>query len=102
MRRCVHDCGRRLTWRWRADGTREPDARPASLVDTGLLDDIKRFGAADVSACFSCGTCTAICPLSDNDGAFPRKIIRYGQVGMKDALVFEQGAVDLLPMRFVL
>jgi ferredoxin len=56
-------------------------------VDTGLLADIKRFGAADVSACFSCGTCTAICPLSDNDGTFPRRIIRYGQVGMRNALV---------------
>jgi len=66
------------------DGPR--GGRPV-LVDTGLLDDIKRFGAADVSACFSCGTCTAICPLSDNDGTFPRRIIRYGQVGMKDALL---------------
>ena len=57
------------------------------FVDTGLLDDIKRYGAADVSACFSCGTCTAICPLADNDGTFPRRMIRYGQVGMKDALL---------------
>ena len=59
----------------------------AAVIDTGLLDDIKRFGAADVSACFSCGTCTVICPLADNNGAFPRRIIRYGQVGMKDALL---------------
>lgn len=66
------------------DGSR---AGQLSLIDTDLLDDIKRFGAADVSACFSCGTCTAICPLADNDGAFPRRMIRYGQVGMKDALL---------------
>ena len=56
-------------------------------VDAGLYADLKRFGAADVSACFSCGTCTAICPLSDGDATFPRRIIRYAQVGMKDQLL---------------
>ena len=58
-----------------------------TLVDARLLADLKRFGAPDVSACFSCGTCTAICPLSDNDGTFPRRMIRYAQVGMRDALL---------------
>ena len=58
-----------------------------ATIDVGLLADVKRFGAADVSACFSCGTCTAICPLSDNDGTFPRRMIRYAQVGMRDALL---------------
>jgi ferredoxin len=58
-----------------------------TLVDTDLLSDVQRFGAADVSACFSCGTCTAICPLSDNVATFPRRIIRYAQVGMKDELL---------------
>lgn len=57
------------------------------LIDTELLSDVQRFGAADVSACFSCGTCTAICPLVDNDATFPRRIIRYAQVGMKDELL---------------
>lgn len=69
------------------DAATAPAFSPAHLVDPGLLADIKRFGVVDVSACFSCGTCTAICPLSDNDGTFPRRIIRYGQVGMKDALL---------------
>jgi len=57
------------------------------LIDTELLSDLKRFGAADVSACFSCGTCTAICPLVDNDATFPRRIIRYAQVGLRDELL---------------
>jgi ferredoxin len=59
----------------------------STVVDTGLLADIKQFGKLDVSACFSCGNCTATCPLSDNDGTFPRRIIRYAQVGMKDSLL---------------
>jgi ferredoxin len=66
----------------------EAPERPAPVVaDPDLLGDLQRFGAPDVSACFSCGTCTAICPLSDNDGTFPRRMIRYAQVGMKDALL---------------
>jgi heterodisulfide reductase subunit C len=58
-----------------------------TIIDTELLSEIKRFGAGDVSACFSCGTCTAICPLVDNDATFPRRIIRYAQVGLKDELL---------------
>ncbi len=58
-----------------------------STVDIDLFDDLQRFGAADVTACFSCGTCTATCPLTDNDGTFPRRIIRYAQVGLKDELL---------------
>jgi ferredoxin len=57
-----------------------------AVIDPGLLDDVKLFGAADVSACFSCGNCTAICPLSDNDGTFPRRMIRYAQVGLVEEL----------------
>ncbi len=62
-------------------------APEAVRLDLDLFPDIQRFGAADVSACFSCGTCTAVCPLSDNDGTFPRRIIRYAELGMKDALI---------------
>jgi len=58
-----------------------------TLIDTDLLADVQRFGAADVSACFSCGTCTATCPLADNDATFPRRIIRLAQVGLKDELL---------------
>jgi nitrate reductase gamma subunit/ferredoxin len=64
-----------------------PAAPPAVRVDLGLYPDIQRFGAADVSACFSCGTCSATCPMSQSDGTFPRRIIRYAQLGMTDALI---------------
>jgi nitrate reductase gamma subunit/ferredoxin len=62
-------------------------ATAAVPVDLGLYPDLQRFGATDISACFSCGTCTASCPLSQTDATFPRRIIRYAQVGMKDALL---------------
>jgi len=56
-------------------------------LDLGLYPDLQRFGATDISACFSCGTCTASCPLSQTDATFPRRVIRYAQLGMKDALL---------------
>ncbi|MCU0506594.1 MAG: 4Fe-4S dicluster domain-containing protein [Chloroflexi bacterium] len=58
-----------------------------TTADLGLYGDIQRFGATDMSACFSCGTCTATCPLVTDDATFPRRMIRYAQVGMKDALL---------------
>jgi ferredoxin len=58
-----------------------------ALVDTGLLADIQRFGAADVSACFSCGTCTATCPLVTDEATLPRRLIRYAQVGLREKLL---------------
>lgn len=56
-------------------------------VDVGLLADVKHYGAADVSACFSCGTCTATCPLVSDDATFPRRMIRYAQLGLRDKLL---------------
>lgn len=58
-----------------------------TTVDIDLFADLQRFGAADVAACFSCGTCTATCPLTDEVGTFPRRLIRYAQVGLKDELL---------------
>ncbi|MFN8622175.1 MAG: 4Fe-4S dicluster domain-containing protein [Chloroflexota bacterium] len=58
-----------------------------ALADPGLYADLRAFGADEVPACFSCGTCTATCPLVEGDGAFPRRIIRYAQVGLKDQLL---------------
>jgi ferredoxin len=56
-------------------------------VDPNLLVELKKYGDINVEACFNCGTCTAICPLSTEDGSFPRRMIRYIQVGMRDQLL---------------
>jgi heterodisulfide reductase subunit C len=66
--------------------TTVPAVAPVRL-DLGLYPEIQRFGAADISACFSCGTCSATCPMSQSDGTFPRRIIRYAQLGMRDELL---------------
>jgi ferredoxin len=57
------------------------------IVDHTLLPTLEQFGAFDIGACFNCGNCTAVCPLSEGDTTFPRKIIRYAQVGMQENLL---------------
>ena len=53
----------------------------ALRVDTGVLAEMQQYGAFDINACFNCGNCTAVCPLSEGDVAFPRRVIRYAQLG---------------------
>jgi heterodisulfide reductase subunit C len=59
----------------------------AAMVNPNLLSEIKKVGAFDISACFNCGNCTAICPLSKEGEEFPRKMIRYATVGLEDKLL---------------
>ncbi|MCE1174003.1 MAG: 4Fe-4S dicluster domain-containing protein, partial [Propionibacteriales bacterium] len=59
----------------------------ATMVNPNLITDLQKFGAPDINACYSCGNCTAICPLADNDATFPRRFIRLAQVGLTDELV---------------
>lgn len=59
----------------------------APIVRPRLLRDIKRFGAVDVSACFNCGNCSAVCPLSEGGESFPRRVIRLGQLGRAEELL---------------
>jgi ferredoxin len=55
--------------------------------DPNLLADLKEFGGVYIENCFNCGNCTAICPLSSDDASFPRKMIRYAQLGQRDRLL---------------
>ncbi|MPM24775.1 hypothetical protein SDC9_71260 [bioreactor metagenome] len=57
-----------------------------ATINFEFADDIKKFGAKDFDACFNCGTCTAICDLSDADNSFPRKMIRFTTLGIKDEI----------------
>ncbi len=56
-------------------------------VDNNLYPELQRFGAADISACFNCGVCSAICPLSVDGASFPRRMSRYAQLGQREKLL---------------
>ena len=67
------------------------------MIDSKNLDpDFKLLiarepGGANISRCFSCGTCTAGCPVREaTDRYNPRKIIRMAILGMKKEVLSSQ------------
>jgi ferredoxin len=58
-----------------------------ALVDPDLLINLDKFGVEDAATCFNCGNCTAVCALSSAAVPFPRKVIRYLQLGLNDKLL---------------
>ena len=56
-------------------------------VDHNLYPELQRFGATDISACYNCGVCSAICPLSVDGASFPRRMSRYAQLGLREKLL---------------
>jgi ferredoxin len=59
----------------------------SSTVNPDLLLELKEFGVKDAATCFNCGNCTAVCSLSTESTPFPRKTIRYLQLGLSDKLM---------------
>ena len=56
-------------------------------ADPEFLSQLRKYGAVNIESCFNCGNCTAVCPLSSGEDNFPRRMIRYGQLGMKEKLL---------------
>jgi len=59
----------------------------SSAVNPDLLSNLKKFGVNDAATCFNCGNCTAVCSLSSESEPFPRKTIRYLQLGLDNKLM---------------
>jgi ferredoxin len=59
----------------------------AAQVNPDVLMNLTKFGVADAATCFNCGNCTAVCSLSSETNPFPRKTIRYLQLGLADKLI---------------
>jgi len=56
-------------------------------VNENVLAEIKELGAFDLEACYSCGTCSAVCPLSQDAVSFPRRLLRYAQLGLEKRIL---------------
>lgn len=56
-------------------------------VDPHLASKLQRLGATRLGLCYNCGTCTAICPLSEESVEFPRILIRYAILGAEKKLL---------------
>ena len=57
-----------------------------SKLNPDFSAKIDRFGAVNMTACYNCGNCTAICPLSDESNSFPRKMVRVCVLGLEDKI----------------
>ena len=53
-------------------------------VNNEFGEELKKFGGFDFNACYNCGTCTAVCSLSNEEDSFPREMLRFSVLGMKD------------------
>lgn len=62
----------------------------AHVIDLDLVRRIRELGAFDINACFNCGNCTAVCPISKEDDNFPRRMVRFAQLGMEERLLSEK------------
>lgn len=67
------------------------------MIDSKTLDPNFKFliatepGGENIKKCFSCGTCTAGCPVREvTDRYNPRKIIRMALLGMKKEVLSSQ------------
>ena len=59
--------------------------------DPTLLGDIRRYGKFDTTGCYQCGSCTISCELVTDFVSFPRRVIRYALLGLREPLV---GSLD--------
>lgn len=55
-------------------------------VNPNLAKTLQKFGAKTATHCFHCGNCTVVCPLSSDENQFPRRFMRYAQLGMEDKI----------------
>jgi ferredoxin len=58
----------------------------AIRVNPKLIDEMEQFGGEDVTKCYHCGNCTAVCPHSESPFIFPRRSMRTLQMGLEDRL----------------
>ena len=56
-----------------------------ALVNPEFAQELAKNGNDTALECFNCGTCAAICPLISEH--FPRRMIRYIQLGAKDRIL---------------
>ena len=56
-------------------------------ADPNLLLEMKKYGDVNIESCFNCGNCTAVCPLTTDNESFPRRMIRFAQLGLQQPLL---------------
>ena len=55
--------------------------------DLAFKRAILNLDSPDLTACYQCGTCSSVCPISTPENPFPRKEMAWIQWGMKDRVL---------------
>jgi len=55
----------------------------AIRVNPRLISDLERYGAEDVQKCYHCGNCSAVCTHVEEGFVFPRRPMRFLQMGLE-------------------
>ncbi len=63
----------------------------ATMIRPGLVDELQAYGAEDVSKCFNCGNCSAVCVHSEAPHVLPRRPMHALQLGLESKL---RGSLD--------
>jgi ferredoxin len=58
----------------------------AIRVNPKLIEELQAYGAQDVSKCYHCGNCSAVCPFSKEPYIIPRGAMRSLQMGLEKKL----------------
>jgi quinone-modifying oxidoreductase subunit QmoC len=58
----------------------------ATAIHPGLVDELQAYGAEDVSKCYNCGNCSAVCVHSEEPFILPRRPMHALQLGLEDKL----------------
>ena len=56
------------------------------LANPRLIGELEKYGAEHVVKCYHCGNCSATCPFSEEPFLFPRKSMRFLQMGLEEKL----------------
>jgi len=63
----------------------------ALVPNPEFMEELIRLGATRARACFNCGNCSASCPLAESNPFYPRRIIRYAQLGAAEKILQSPG-----------
>lgn len=58
-----------------------------TTTGTAIAKQIVELGGDGIGSCYQCGTCTAVCPLSETSSANFRRTIKYIQLGLEKKLL---------------